>query len=217
MRLISKSSLCITLLAGFGAGLPAWAEKWEFGVLGGAGFYSNGTVTAPSGTGDVGFKSGAAAGAYLGHNNYRRLGGELRYEYRPGDLRVKSGGAEATFKGEAHLIHYDFLFHFAGTDSGVRPFVAGGAGVKVYRGTGPATATQPLSNLALLTDTYETSGLASVGAGVKIRATKRLGLRLEVHDFITPFPKQVIAPAPNAKISGILHDITVMGGIAIIF
>src|SRR6266849_3203283 len=218
MRLISKSALCITLLAGFGAGLPAcWAQKWELGVLGGGGFYSNGTVTTPAGTGDVGFKSGAALGAYLGNNMYRKFGGELRYEYRPGDLKVSSGGADATFKGEAHLIHYDFLFHFAGKDSSVRPFVAAGGGVKVYRGTGAATATQPLSGLALLTDTHETSGLASVGAGVKIHATRRLGLRLEVHDFITPFPKQVIAPGPGGKITGALHDIAVMGGIALYF
>lgn len=217
MRLISKSSICIALIAGFGAGLPAWAQKWEFGVLGGAGFYSNGSVTSPAGTGDVGFKPGMAVGAYLGNNMYRKIGGELRYEYRPGDLKVSSGGTEATFKGEAHVIHYDFLFHFTGTDSSVRPFVAAGGGVKIYRGTGPATATQPLSRLALLTNTYETAGLASVGAGVKIAASRRLGLRLEVHDFITPFPKQVVAPAPSAKISGILHDIVVMGGIAFTF
>ena len=216
MRIISKSSVCIALLAGL-AGLPAWGQKWEFGVLGGAGFYSNGTVTSPAGSGDVGFKSGLAAGAYLGNNMYNKLGGELRYEYRPGDLKVSSGGTEATLKGEAHLIHYDFLFHFAGKDSSVRPFVSGGAGVKVYRGTGELRATQPLGRLALLTDTYETSGLGSVGAGVKIAATRRIGLRLEVHDFITPFPKQVIAAAPGASISGILHDVSVMGGIAIIF
>ena len=42
MRSISKG-LCITLLAAFGAGAPAcWAQKWEFGVLGGGGFYTNG-------------------------------------------------------------------------------------------------------------------------------------------------------------------------------
>lgn len=216
MRSILRSALCITLLAGLGA-TASWAQKWEFGILGGAGFYSNGTVTAPSGSGDVGFKSGAALGAFLGNNMYRRVGGELRYEYRPGDLRVKSGGAEATFNGEAHLMHYDFLFHFASTDSSIRPFVSGGGGVKVYRGTGEATATQPLSRLALLTNTYETSGLASVGAGLKIAASRRIGVRLEVHDFITPFPKQVIAPAPGAKIGGWLHDIAVMGGIVFTF
>jgi hypothetical protein len=148
---------------------------------------------------------------------YKSVSGELRYEYLPGSLRVKSSGTEATFDGESHAIHYDFLFHFAPTGSHVRPFVAGGGGVKIYRGTGAATATQPLSRLALLTNTYQTAGLASVGAGVKVQASPRLGFRLEVHDFITPFPKQVIAPAPGASISGLLHNIVVTAGIAFTF
>jgi len=207
-----------------GAGLPVcWAQsegttrKWEIGVLGGAGFYSNGTVSSPAGNGDVGFKSGAALGAYLGSNMYKLLGGELRYEYRPGDLKVSGNGGEAAFSGEAHVIHYDFLLHFAPTGSHVRPFVAAGGGVKIYRGTGSDQASQGLSRLALLTNTHETKGLGSVGAGVKIQASRKVGLRLEVHDFITPFPKQVIAPAPGAKISGLLHDIVVMAGLALTF
>ena len=208
----------ITLLAAMGAGAPAcWAQKWEFGVLGGGGFYSKGSVSSPAGDGDVGFKSGAALGAFLGNNMYRRVGGELRYEYRPGKLRVSSGGTEATFDGESHAIHYDFLIHFAPTGSHIRPFVAAGGGVKIYRGTGTATVTQPLSRLALLTHTYQTAGLASVGAGVKVAPSKRFGLRFEVHDFITPFPKNVIAAAPGAKITGILHDFVVMGGFALLF
>src|SRR6266478_2846236 len=81
------------------------------------------------------------------------LGGGLRYEYLPGDLKVSSGGAESTFSGEAHAIHYDFLMHFAPTGSKIRPFVAAGGGVKVYRGTGAATLTQPLQRFALLTAT----------------------------------------------------------------
>jgi hypothetical protein len=217
MRSISKGA-CITLLAALGAGAPAcWAQKWEFGVLGGGGFYTNGSVSSPAGDGDVGFKSGLAVGALIGNNMYKFLGGELRYEYRPGDLKVKSGGTEATFNGESHVMHYDFLFHFTPTGSHIRPFVAAGGGVKVYRGTGTPTLTQPLSRLALLTNTYQTSGLGSVGAGVKIISSKRIGLRVEVHDFITPFPKQVIAPAPGAKITGFLNDFVVMGGVSFFF
>src|SRR5262249_1968436 len=99
----------------------------------------------------------------------------------------------------------------------VRPFVSGGGGVKIYRGTGSATVTQPLQRLALLTNTYETKGLGSVGAGFKMQPSRRVGLRFEVHDFITPFPRKVIAEAPGAKISGLLHDIVFMGGLALTF
>ena len=93
----------MTLL--LGAGLPASAQKWEFGALGGGGFYNTASVKSPAGDGDVGFKNSFAAGAFLGSNLYTFVGGELRYEYLPGDLRVKSGGNEATFSGEAHAIH----------------------------------------------------------------------------------------------------------------
>ena len=215
MRSISKYAAYIALLAG--AGLPSWAQKWELGVLGGGSLYTKASVTSPAGAGDVGFKNGVAAGAFFGNNSTKFVGGELRYEYLPSDLKVSSGGAEATFSGESHAIHYDFLFHFAPRGAKVRPFVAGGGGVKVYRGTAAATVSQPLQRLALLTNTHETKGMGSVGAGIKAQPSKRFGLRIEVHDFITPFPRKVIAEAPGAKISGLLHDIVVMGGIAITF
>jgi hypothetical protein len=216
MRSISRCAASVGLLLGMG--LPAcWAQRSEFGVLGGGGFYNSASVTSPAGSGDVGFKNSFAAGAYFGSNMYKYVGGELRYEYLPGDLKVSSGGTEATFSGDAHAIHYDFLFHFASTEAKVRPFVAGGGGVKVYRGTSAATVTQPLQRLALLTNTYETKGLGSVGAGIKAAAGRRVLVRLEVHDFITAFPRKVIAEAPGAKISGILHDIVLMGGIALTF
>src|SRR5262245_34698280 len=133
MRLISRYTVSVALL--FGSGLPAcWAQRSEFGVLAGGGFYNSASVTGPAGSGDVGFKNSVAAGAYWGSNMYKYVGGELRYEYLPGDLKVSSGGTQATFGGEAHAIHYDFLFHFAPTEARVRPFVSGGGGVKVYRG-----------------------------------------------------------------------------------
>ena len=80
-----------------------------------------------------------------------------------------------------------------------------------------ACSTQPLQRLALLTNTYETKGLGSAGAGIKAAAGRRLMVRMEVRDLITPFPRKVIAEAPGAKISGLLHQIVVMGGIAITF
>ncbi len=146
-----------------------------------------------------------------------RLGGELRYDYMPGDLKVSSGGNEATFAGRSHAIHYDAMFNFTSSEAAVRPFVEGGAGVRIFEGTGNPTVTQPLSNLALLTNTYETKALFTVGGGVKARIGSRIVFRLEVQDFISPFPRQVIAPAPGAKIDGILHDLVFSAGIGIAF
>ena len=114
-------------------------------------------------------------------------------------------------------MHYDFLLHFAPSEAHIRPFVAAGAGVKVYSGTGKEQAFQPLSNIGLLTRTNQLEPLVSVGAGLKVSLAKAMLLRLEVHDYLTPFPKNVIAPAQGAKISGWLSDFVVSGGLSFLF
>jgi hypothetical protein len=224
MRIFLKQASILATLTILGAGSPAcWAQsseagpKWEIGGLGGGGFYSSASVSGPTGSGDVGIKNSVAVGAFVGNDLYKHLGGELRYEFLPGDLKVSSGGSEATFSGQAHAIHYDFLFHFANKGSRLRPFVSAGGGVKIYQGTAKATVTQTLSNLALLTNTHQTSGLGVFGGGVKAQVTPHLMLRFEVQDFLTPFPKQVIAPAPGAKISSLLNEIVVLAGLGITF
>jgi hypothetical protein len=193
------------------------AQKWEVGGFAGGGFYKNASVSSPAGSGDVGFKNAAVFGGAIGSNMYRFVGGELRYEYRMGDQFVKSGGTEATFANRTHSIHYDFLIHFAEEGSFIRPFVSAGGGVRIFEGTGKETAAQPLSRLALLTRTTETKGLGVVGGGLKIKVAPGVAFRAEVHDFISPFPRQVIAPSVNAKISGILHDVVATFGVFAIF
>jgi hypothetical protein len=185
--------------------------------MAGGSFYNSASVSSPAGSGDAGIKNGVAVGAFLGSNMYKLLGGELRYEYLPGDLKVSSGGTEATFTGLSHAIHYDFLLHFAPTGSRIRPFVSAGGGVKIYQGTARATITQPLSALALLTNTHQTAGLGVFGGGVKASVTPHIVVRFEVQDFLTPFPKQVIAPAPGAKIGSILNEIVFMAGLGVTF
>ncbi len=218
MRSFWKYAPVITFLLSLGAVAPdCSAQKWEIGVLGGGSINNSVSVSSPAGNGDVGFKSGPAVGAFFGSSG-RKWGGELRYEYLPGDLKVSSGGTEATYSGMAHAIHYDAIYHFASTEAAIRPFVSGGGGVKIFEGTGnPVAAGQQLSGLALLTHTYETKGLATVGGGIKAKIGSRMIFRVEVQDFITPFPRKVIAPAPGAKISGILHDIVFTAGLGIMF
>jgi hypothetical protein len=217
MRSFLKYTPGAALLLLFGAAPPdALAQKWELGVLGGGSINNSVSVSNGSANGNVGFKSGPAVGAFFAQNG-NRLSGELRYDYMPSDLKVSSGGAEATFPGLSHAIHYDAMFNFTSSEAAVRPFVEAGGGVRIFQGTGSPTVTQPLSNLALLTNTYETKGLATVGGGVKARIGSRLVFRLEVQDFISPFPRQVIAPSLGAKISGILHDIVFTAGIGLAF
>ena len=56
-----------------------------------------------------------------------------------------------------------------------------------------------------------------MGAGIKFVITHGLQLRVDVHDYITPFPAKVIAPALGASTSGWLQDFVAMAGLSITF
>jgi hypothetical protein len=205
-------SLALVLLV-----VPAYAQKYEIGVHGGGSMYLSREVTAAAGTADAGFKMGFGAGFNLGHNMYERLGGEIRYTYLRNDLKVSSGGTEVKFAGESHVIHYDLLVHTADRQSRVRPYVAFGAGVKQFRGTGDEVAYRPLQNFAIPTKTTEVQPMVSFGGGIKFAISERLVFRADVHDFFTPFPKEVLAPGPGASVGGWLHNIVPTAGITFTF
>ncbi len=192
----------------------AWGQQWEVGVMGGGAFYLNNSVTASNASGSAGFRPGLSVGGWLGHTKGGRYGGEVRYLFQKNDLKVSSAGQSHTFGGQSHMMHYDFLIHMKTSEDKVRPFFAVGGGIKGYRGTGTERAFQPLSNLAILTKTAEWQPMVSLGAGLKWQLSARMLLRVEVRDFLTPFPRSVILPSPGAKISGLVHDITPLVGIS---
>jgi hypothetical protein len=53
----------------------------------------------------------------------------------------------------------------------------------------------------------------SVGGGFTYRLSERLALRAEVRDFMSPFPTQVLTPAPGVKFGSFLNDVVPMIGI----
>jgi len=99
----------------------------------------------------------------------------------------------------------------------VRPFLAAGAGVKVYRGTGAEPAFQPLSNLVVLTHTTEAQALISVGGGVKFSVSKRALFRLDFRDYLTPLPSDLLATPRGSKVSGWMNDFVFLVGISTVF
>ncbi len=193
------------------------AQPWEIGVAGGYGFYRDASITSSGGQAQAGFGSNFAVGAVFSEDLYKYLSGEIRYMYRGGGLELKSAGREADMDGESHAIHYDILLHATPKESKIRPFAAGGGGVKVYRGTGRETASQPLSGFALLTKTRQWEPMISFGGGVKYSMSKHTLLRLEFRDYVTPFPEKLFVTMGSAKIHGWLHDFVPMAGISFVF
>jgi hypothetical protein len=210
MRAMVVSSLTVA------ASVESNAQQFEFGVVGGGAFHFDRAVTGRA-TGTAGLKPGWTGGAVLGHSAEGRWGGEVRYQFQKTDLRASSGGQSVSFAGQSHLVHYDVLLHGNSREDSVRPFVAFGAGLKGYRGTGTERAFQPLSSVAILSRVQQWQPMLSFGAGVKWRVGNRLLMRAEVRDFVTAFPKDVIVPSPGNKIGGLLHDITPLFGVSYLF
>ena len=195
----------------------ALAQKWEFGGGIGGSFYPSRDVTNGSTSASAGIRTNVASGVWLGQNGSNKWGGEIRFDYQLGDLSLERGSTKATLTAESYGLHYDVLWHATSRESKVRPFVGAGAGIKVYRATGQPGVVQPLSQYALLTKGDELRPLLSLAAGVKWQIAQSLQLRLEVHDYITPFPKELIAPNVGSKTPGILQNIVPMLAIAYTF
>ena len=193
----------------------AMAQSWEVGGGVGGGFYTSRDVTSSGGgSASAKLQTGLAGGAWLGNNIQAHWSGELRYEYQMGDLALSSGGTTATLGAHTQQFHYDLLWHATSTESRIRPYVGAGAGIKLYQGTGAQVTYQPLSNYALLTQQQDLTALVSVGAGVKFQLAPHVQLRLDVHDYLTPFPKNVITPNVGSKVGGWLMDFVPMVGIS---
>jgi hypothetical protein len=190
------------------------AQRWEVGGGVGGGIYTARDVSNPAGNASAKIQTNIAASAWVDNHSAGHWSGELRYDYGRGDLALSQSGTQATFSSETHAMHYDLQWRFAPQEATVQPFVSGGAGVKIYRGTGTEQPYQPLSNVALLTKVQDLTALVVGGGGVRVRLSDRVTLRLEVHDFFTPVPNKVIAPAAGSKVSGWWQDIVPMVGLS---
>ena len=209
MRTLGLSILLLAAAAAAGR-----AQQWEVGGIGGGGFLSNVAVAGSPGSATAGFQTGAAFGAFLGNNLSGHIGGELRYAYLENNLQLTSGGSSVSFSGVAHVVHYDLILRTSRKHSPVQFFAAIGGGMKVFRGTGKEAAYQPLSQYGYFTKTQALKPMASVGGGMKFFITRKVCLRTEFRDYITAFPKELIAPAPGAKFGAILHDFVPMAGLS---
>ncbi len=52
---------------------------------------------------------------------------------------------------------------------------------------------------------------------MKYAVSKHVGLRLEVRDYLTPFPQDVVTPVPPVKHEGWLHNIVPVVGLNFLF
>ena len=212
-----KHFLSVTFLVLLASAPAAFAQKWEVGFGGGGSFLTSQTITNPAGNADAGRNAAFALSAWLDNNSNGLVGGEMRYDYEHGDLKLSSGGTTYTFGSMSNAVHYDVVLNFTPRESAVRPYIAAGGGVKVYSGTGKEVPFQPLSNVAALADVRDVKALVSVGAGLKFKISPAAQFRVEVHDYLTPFPNKLILPVNGSKVGGWLSDFVIMAGLGFSF
>jgi hypothetical protein len=197
--------------------LACCGQQWEIGAAGGYGIYRNGSIYAPAGKAAAGFRNRFTVSAVLGEDIREHVGGEFRYTFQDGDPFLAAGGTKTNIQGYSHSFHYDALFHFRPRREKIRPYVAVGIGAKLFVVSGPENPSAPLREIGRLTAHDEFKPLVTAGGGVKVRISNRVTLRFDFRDYITPFPKKLIAPAPLATGRGIFHQYTPLAGISYVF
>ncbi|MGP8245128.1 MAG: hypothetical protein ACLQVN_11495 [Bryobacteraceae bacterium] len=212
---MKRSVLRVLIPAAFCA--AACAQQWEVGAVGGAGFLNTVPVSSPGASATAGFAAGVAGGVYFGQSLYSNLSGEIRYDFFQSDLKLSSAGNSASFTGIAHALHYDLIWHTRRKESPAQYYVAVGGGMKIFQGLGSPQAYQPLMQFGYFTKTHAVEPMGTVAGGMTYRLRPRLFLRVELRDFISPFPKAVLTPAPGTKYGSILNDLTPMVGISYAF
>ena len=189
--------------------------EFGFGVMGS--FYDTKSFSGPGGSAKAGFENSLGGSIWLGQNMYRRIGGEVRYDYAMNGMRLDGGNTKVTFGGQTHAFHYDVHYHFADRGGKVRPYALFGGGVKFYDGTGTETAFQPLQTVAVLTKTQEIVPMITYGGGVKFQLSSKMNLRFEVRNNMSPFPKKVIAPTRSTGGDGWTNNLLPMFGVSLVF
>jgi len=188
-----------------------FGQQWDFGGSAGGSFLPMLPVSSPAGSASAGFQPGFVAGAFVGQRYNDHISGEVGYTFFDNAMKLSGGSQSTTFSSNAHALYYDFLWKSRPkSETRAQFFGLVGGGMKIYRGTGTEQAYQPLSQYAYLTHTQKVEPMASFGGGVIFRLTDHVSMRAEVRDFLTPFPKALITPAPGAKIGSWLNDIVPM-------
>ena len=225
LRLISQFTLVGLLVLGLPQRASAQKSRptaaadearFEFGGGVGGSFSTNKTITGTGGSADLKFPTTLMGSVWIGHNMYKNVGGELRYDFEGGEYKLSGKAGTATFGSRSQSIHYDVHVHFAPLGSRVRPYILLGAGVKRFQGNGTERPVQLNSNIAAFANTTDLKVLMTFGAGMKVKLSNSLSLRMEFRDSLTPFPGKVVLPISGGP-GGLVHDFTPLVGISYIF
>ena len=190
----------VLLLCAFAGVSPA--QVGEISVSLGESLFKNNKLGAGSATDlltQYKVVDGFRIGARLTLNTKRFIGHEFGYAYSRSKLGLTNASDQASMP--THQGFYDFLLYVTPEGSPIRPFVAGGGQFSTFVPPGASV-------------TYGTGttkyGL-NYGAGLKVKLSPIFALRLDLRDYFTPKPFDLI------NRSGSLHQIEASAGLGIFF
>ena len=193
------------------------AQEFQLGGAAGYGTYHRDSVFSPGGEATAGIANRFAASVVFDDDLYEHVTGELRYLYQDGDPFLSVGGVKSNLNGQSHSVDYSILFQFGNRERRLRPYLAAGIGAKGYVVSGPAPFPQAFPQIASLNSTDQWMALFTPGAGFEYRMGKYVMLRADFRDYITRFPRDIIAPAAHGTGRGIFNQFTPMIGIGYVF
>ncbi len=190
------------------------AADWQATGAAGFGVYHYLTFQSPAGTAQAGIGPRYALDAAVGRAFGPHFALEGAWTFQDGDFEIASGGQKTAFDANTHAVHGDLLYYFRRRSARLRPYLAAGAGVKMYHGI-EVVRPRPLAQFGSFADGIDARPLITFGGGVEWSIAHHWGLRVDVRDFTTPFPTSVIIPAAGSNLGGWLHDLVATVGIQV--
>jgi hypothetical protein len=212
MRTLLSIIGCVVLLASHGR-----AQQWEFGAIAGYGWNHDATIANGPASASAGFHPGFALGTVLGENMYNYIGGEFRYLFRWGSPLMDYQSTRTSATGYSNILTYDLLVHMTPRDNKIRPYVAAGAGIKIYTATNEQILNQPLQSFAVILPVTQVEPAISAGGGIKYRVARHVQIRADFRAYMTPLPNQLFRPTGPSVVRGWLFDFMPQAGISYLF
>lgn len=209
-----RLTLVALVLAGTSFG--CFAQNWEIGGGAGYGWPLDSSVTGGTSPVHSGYAPRPAFSVVLAENMYNYIGGEFQYLFQPGGTQLRSNGIVENASGYSNILVYNLTVHMRPREAKFRPFVAAGAGVRIYTNSARFLP-QPLAGAALLTEGTQVEPAISFDGGVKYMLPRHVQLRLDLRAYTTPTPNDLIRPVGSSTIRGWIFELMPMAGIAYVF